>query len=153
MVARYEHWRPNAGQQNEMQFSDGTLRVIGLLWMLQEGTSLLLIEEPELSLNGEIIKQLPGIFSKISRKNKRQIIISTHSHELLSDSGIAPEETVVLLSVVGEGTKAETVAANKTNIELYKQGLTLAEVALPLVTPNDAVQLSMHFDGNGVGSR
>ena len=153
LVARYEHWRPNAGQQNEMQFSDGTLRVIGLLWMLQEGTSLLLIEEPELSLNGEIIKQLPGIFSKISRKNKRQIIISTHSHELLSDSGIAPEETVVLLSVVGEGTKAETVAANKTNIELYKQGLTLAEVALPLVTPNDAVQLSMHFDGNGVGSR
>jgi predicted ATPase len=152
LVARYEHWRPGAGQQNETQFSDGTLRAIGLLWMLQEGTSLLLIEEPELSLNNEIIKQLPGIFSRIARKNKRQMMISTHSYELLTDKGIAPEEIVVLTSA-GEGTKAEVVASDPTNVKLYKSGLTLAEIALPLAAPKDAEQLSLHFDDNGVGSK
>ena len=151
LVARYEHWRPGAGQQNETQFSDGTLRAIGLLWMLQEGTSLLLIEEPELSLNNEITKQLPGIFSKITQKNKRQMIVSTHSYELLSDKGIAPEEIVVLTSA-GEGTKAQLIASDPTNVKLYKSGLTLAEVALPLAAPKDAEQLSLHFDENGVES-
>jgi predicted ATPase len=153
LEALYEHWRPNAGQQNEIQFSDGTLRAIGLLWMLQEGTSLLLIEEPELSLNSEIIKQLPGIFSKISKRNKRQIIISTHSHELLSDRGIGPEETIVLSSAAGEGTKVAEVSLNPTNIDLYQSGLTLAEIALPMISPKGAVQLSLQFDDNGNGSK
>jgi len=149
LVARYEHWRPGAGQQNETQFSDGTLRAIGLLWMLQEGTSLLLIEEPELSLNNEIIKQLPGIFAKITRKNKRQMIISTHSNELLSDNGIAPEEIVILRSA-GEGTKAQILADDPTSVGLYKSGLTLAEIALPLASPKDAEQLSLNFDESGI---
>ena len=51
LAARHEHHRPNAGWQREEQFSDGTLRLIGLLWSLLEGDSLLLLEEPELSLN------------------------------------------------------------------------------------------------------
>jgi predicted ATPase len=50
LEAVYEHWRPNAGRQREDQFSDGTLRLIGLFWSLLEGDSPLLLEEPELSL-------------------------------------------------------------------------------------------------------
>jgi predicted ATPase len=46
LEAIYEHWRPDAGKQREEQFSDGTLRLIGLLWALQEGDGLLLLEEP-----------------------------------------------------------------------------------------------------------
>ncbi|MGL5193600.1 MAG: AAA family ATPase, partial [Chroococcales cyanobacterium] len=34
LEAVYEHWRPQAGKQREDQFSDGTLRLIGLLWAL-----------------------------------------------------------------------------------------------------------------------
>lgn len=34
LAALYTHWRPNAGWQREDQFSDGTLRLIGLLWAL-----------------------------------------------------------------------------------------------------------------------
>ncbi|RAQ41462.1 chromosome segregation protein SMC, partial [Arthrospira sp. O9.13F] len=49
LEAIYEHWRPQAGKQREDQFSDGTLRLIGLLWSLLESDSLLLLEEPELS--------------------------------------------------------------------------------------------------------
>jgi hypothetical protein len=54
LQALYSHWRPNAGLQREDQFSDGTLRLLGLLWALLEGDSLLLLEEPELSLNAGI---------------------------------------------------------------------------------------------------
>jgi predicted ATPase len=44
----YEHWRPNAGWQTEDQFSDGTLRLLGLLWVFLDGAAPLLLEEPEL---------------------------------------------------------------------------------------------------------
>ena len=36
LVGLYEHWRPNAARQSEAQFSDGTLRLLGLLWALLE---------------------------------------------------------------------------------------------------------------------
>jgi len=148
LIARYEHWRPDAGRQDESQFSDGTLRAIGLLWMLQEGTALLLIEEPELSLNGEIVKQLPAIISKVTRKNKRQMLISTHSYELLSDKGIAPEETIVL-KPDREGTIAYLASHDSATIEMIKSGMSIAEAVLPLTAPADSMQLSLQFDANG----
>ena len=46
LEARYSHFRPKAGWQREEHFSDGTLRLIGLLWILLDGDSLLLLEEP-----------------------------------------------------------------------------------------------------------
>jgi predicted ATPase len=45
LQALYSHWRPHAGWQQEDQFSDGTLRLIRLLWALLEGDALLLLEE------------------------------------------------------------------------------------------------------------
>lgn len=42
---KYEHWRPRGAWQSEERFSDGTLRLIGLLWAVQEGTRPLLLEE------------------------------------------------------------------------------------------------------------
>ena len=37
LQARYEHWRPQPARQTEQDFSDGTLRLVGLLWSLLEG--------------------------------------------------------------------------------------------------------------------
>jgi len=71
----YEHWRPQGAKQREDQFSDGTLRLLGLLWSLLEGDSLLLLEEPELSLNSGIIRKLPGLMYRIQRQKRRQVII------------------------------------------------------------------------------
>jgi predicted ATPase len=145
LIARYEHWRPDAGQQNEIQFSDGTLRAIGLLWALQEGTSLLLIEEPELSLNAEIVKEIPAMLSSVSRRNRRQIVVSTHSRDLLSDKGIAPEETIIL-KAEKEGTVLSLASDDSSVMALYESGLPIAEAALPQASPIDAVQLSINFD-------
>src|SRR6185312_11418750 len=85
LEAVYEHWRPNAGRQREDQFSDGTLRLIGLFWALLDGDAPLLLEEPELSLHSAIVSRLPGLFAALQRKRKRQIFVSTHSADLLSE--------------------------------------------------------------------
>ena len=37
---------PMQARQREDQFSDGALRLVGLLWTLLEGDALLLLEEP-----------------------------------------------------------------------------------------------------------
>ncbi|MGH9661447.1 MAG: AAA family ATPase, partial [Bryobacteraceae bacterium] len=92
LEALCQHWRPQAGRQREDQFSDGTLRLIGLLWSLLDGESPLLLEEPELSLHSEIVTRLPAFFNRVQRQRKRQIFVSTHSAELLADKGIGGEE-------------------------------------------------------------
>ena len=87
LEAMYEHWRPEAGWQREDQFSDGTLRLLGIMWSLLEGDSLLLLEEPELSLNEDIVRQIHKLLWSMQRqaKYRRQIFITTHSEALLED--------------------------------------------------------------------
>src|SRR5579871_1046078 len=43
LKARFKHWRVQGAWKRESQFSDGTLRLIGLLWALMEGDSMLLL--------------------------------------------------------------------------------------------------------------
>lgn len=141
----YEHWRPNAGWQTEDQFSDGTLRLLGLLWSFLDGTAPLLLEEPELSLHAGVIRHIPQMMARISRKAGRQILISTHSSELLSDEGIAPEE-VLMLAPSKEGTEVK-VAGNDQQIRaLLEGGTTIGEAVLPLTAPRRSEQLSMFGD-------
>lgn len=66
----YEHWRPKAGKQREDQFSDGTLRLIGLFWSLLETDTLLLLEEPELSLHAGIVQKLAGLIARLQQYKK-----------------------------------------------------------------------------------
>ncbi len=103
LEARYEHWRPRGGWQNEQELSDGTLRLIGLLWTLDQGAAPLLLEEPELSLHRDIIRQLPRLFAQAEQRTGRQILVSTHAEEMLADRGIDPSEILIL-----EPTKSET---------------------------------------------
>ena len=87
LEAVYEHWRPQGAKQQEDQFSDGTLRLVGLLWSLLESDALLLLEEPELSLNSGIVSRLPALIHRLRSKSKRegQVMLTTHSYDLLSD--------------------------------------------------------------------
>ena len=144
LEAIYEHWRPDAGKQRETQFSDGTLRLIGILWSLLEGNSLLLLEEPELSLNSGIISKLPGIMYRIqkSKKQKQQIILSTHSADLLSDQGIGGEE-VLVMTPTDKGTKVDLASDIEDIKLLLENGLSIADVALPLTIPDKIDKLSL----------
>lgn len=142
LEAVYEHWRPGAGKQREDQFSDGTLRLIGLFWSLLESDSLLLLEEPELSLNAGIVNQLPSLIYRLQRSRKRQVILSTHSADLLSDKGIGGEE-VLLMTPTSEGTKVESASSIKDISLLLEGGLSIADVALHRTIPTTVDQLSL----------
>lgn len=140
----YEHWRPQGAKQTEAELSDGTLRLIAFLWSLLEGDSLLLLEEPELSLHSSIVRELPGLMWKITNKKRRQVIISTHSHELLSDKSIDPKD-VFLLTPGKEGTKIAPASGHLHIINLLESGISMPDIVIPQTQPPNAPQLSL-FD-------
>ena len=138
LEAVYEHWRPKAGKQREDQFSDGTLRLIALLWSLQDGKSPLLLEEPELSLNASIVSKLAPMISRLQRQTKRQVVLSTHSPDLLSDKGIGGEEVLMLIPGP-EGTQVQVASSKEEINNLLEGGLSIADVVLPTTNPQKAL--------------
>jgi predicted ATPase len=149
LEALYKHWRPQGARQREDQFSDGTLRLLGLLWALLDSDSLLLLEEPELSLHTAIVRKLPGLIYRLQKERKRQVIISTHSHDLLSDKGIAPDE-VLLLDPTGEGTSVKQAASDKDICDLIEAGWSIGEAAFPRTESQyaDLQQLEFIFESS-----
>ncbi len=141
LQARYSHWRPNAGLQREDQFSDGTLRFLGLLWSLLEGDSVLLLEEPELSLNAGIVSQLAPFISRLQRSRRPQVFVSTHSDALLTEQGIDGGE-VLLLTPAREGTAVKIVSDIDEVQTLLEAGFTVGEAVLSRTRPEHAEQLS-----------
>lgn len=144
LIVSYEHWRSIDAKQYERDLSDGTLRLLGLLWSLFEGTGPLLLEEPEISLHSEVVRRLPEIVERInrSRKIKRQVVISTHSEDLLRDKGIAAEE-VLRLEPSKDGT--QIIETSNEDKAMIKAGLSVAEVILPKSAPKNIAQLSFAF--------
>ena len=142
---KYEHWRSQGAWQMEDQFSDGTLRLMGLLWSILDGTGPLLLEEPELSLHPGVIRYLPQMFARIQRRNRRQIIVSTHSSDLLQDSGIGLDEVLLLMPDRG-GTQVKPASEFQEIRDLLAGGLTLADAVIPFTQPKDAEQLTL-FEG------
>jgi predicted ATPase len=130
----YKHWRPRGARQQEDQFSDGTIRFIGLFWALLESEGLLLLEEPEMSLNDEIVRQIPALMHKLAGQQGRQAIVSTHSAALLSDAGIGLEE-VLLLVPDSEGTHIRPAASFDEARKLVEGGMNIGEAVLPLTSP------------------
>jgi predicted ATPase len=137
---RYRHWRPQGAWQTEDQFSDGTLRLLGLLWATLDGYGPLLLEEPELSLHPEVIRYIPQMFARIQRRSGRQIILSTHSSDLLRE-GVGMNE-VVLLEPGEEGTTAKLAGTLADVREMLEGGINLAEIVMPKTRPAHAEQLS-----------
>ncbi len=144
LEAVYEHWRPKAGKQTEEQFSDGTLRLIGLLWSLQEGDGLLLLEEPELSLNSAIVSQIPALIHKLIRPKRRQVILSSHSADLLNDRGISLDE-ILLLEPTSEGTVIRIASGIPEVRGMLDGGMTPAAAILPRTKPKNINQLTLGF--------
>jgi predicted ATPase len=138
---RYEHWRPQAAWQAEDQFSDGTLRLLGLLWSTLDGSGPLLLEEPELSLHPDVVRYVPQMLARIQRRSGRQVLISTHSTDLLEDEGIGLDE-VLLLIPGAEGTSVKRGSEFKEIEALLDGGSTLADAILPKTRPADARQLT-----------
>ena len=143
LQARYEHWRPQPARQDEQDFSDGTLRLIGLLWSLLEGkrdAGPVLLEEPELSLHSSVVRQLPTILSRVRRSGGPQVLLTTHATDVLEDPGLGKDE-VVLLTPAAEGTVAKTAASIADVQPLLDAGVSLADILTPRTAPAEVQDL------------
>lgn len=129
LQAHYSHWRSNEEGQHEDQFSDGVLRLIGLLWSLLEKDSIVLLEEPELSLNIGIVSQLAPSISRLQRSRGSQVLVSTQSDVLLIEPGIDGRE-VLLLIPEKEGTVVKIASDVDYIRALLKAGLTAGEAVI-----------------------
>jgi predicted ATPase len=143
LKVNFKHWRDKGAWQREKQFSDGTLRLIGLLWSLMEGDSLLLLEEPELSLNEEIVRRLPRLIPLVLKSGRypdRQVVITTHSEALLSDLSIGAESVIRFVSTK-EGTAVSP--ANEKERLMLKSGFSVGQALLPAVKPDGVEHLAL----------
>lgn len=144
LEARFTHWRVHGAWQKEDQFSDGTLRLIGLLWALQEKEGLLLLEEPELSLNDGIVEHIPLMIDRVLRDRKkrlstRQVLISTHSEVLLTQ--VTDAQGVLLIEPGGNGSTVRPPLQDE--LDAMEHGLNPAEVLLPKTRPQTLDQLGL----------
>jgi predicted ATPase len=142
LIGRYEHWRKHDARQDEAQFSDGTLRLLGLLWAVLDGRGPLLLEEPELSLHPAVVRHIPRLFANVQRSGGRQILVSTHSRDLLADESIGLDE-VLVLQPSREGTAVRLAAEYDDIATLVDGGLPLSEALLPRTSPTRIEQLSL----------
>ena len=140
LKGRYRHWRGQGAWQTEEELSDETLRLLGLLWAVLDGSGPLLLEEPELSLHPEVVRLLPQLFTRIQTRGKRQILVSSHSAELLHDTGIGLDE-VVLLEPGEEGTRLGGADSIPFVRQLLDGGSRMSEIVLKRTRPADVEQL------------
>lgn len=141
---KHKNWRSRGTWQMEEQFSDGTLRLMGLLWALLDGNGPLLLEEPELSLHPEIVRYIPEMFARIQHRSGRQILLSTHSTDLLLSEGIGLDEVLLLQpgEQPGTGTLIRAASSIDRAAELLEYGSPLPEVVIPETSPKEAQQLT-----------
>lgn len=139
---KYRHWRQHGAWQSEEHFSDGTLRLFGLLWAVTDGTGPLLLEEPELSLHPEVVRYIPQMFAQVQRRTRRQILVSSHSVEILGDEGVGLDE-VVILSPRSEGTAAALAIEDTRVTAMVNAGVNLSEALAAVTRPTEASQLAL----------
>lgn len=138
LIAGYKNWRSQPAKQNESDFSDGTLRLIGLLWSIIKAPAnpgVLLLEEPELSLNNAVVRMLPTVLAQVRRSSDLQILVSTHAPEILNDEGVSTRE-VLVLRATDDGTRADLLAALPEVADL-ELGLSMSDVVDGLIAPRD----------------
>lgn len=149
LFAKYHHWRAQPVGQSEAHFSDGTLRLLGLLWAAGEKEpGPLLLEEPELSLHDAIIEQLVPMLTKMQRRSGRQLLVTTHSEVLLNAPGIGLHE-VHRLVPTDNGTLVETAIDNEELKAMVDKGVDVGSAILPKARPQGIEQLSLFDVGVG----
>lgn len=131
-------------KQDEILMSDGTLRLLGLLWSIYEKSSkssILLIEEPELSLHTEIINHLPRLLHEIQRTQKVQVFITTHSQEMLREP--ITSENVFGIYFKDKGSQIQSIRDWKEFQVLEESGFTLSESSNKVIKKSFSNQLPL----------
>ena len=110
------------------RLTDGTLRFLALLTILCHPTPppLVCIEEPELGLHPDVIHQIAKLLIEASQRT--QIIVTTHSAELIDHLWEDPESVVVCERYPDTGTEFNRL--KKEELESYLERYKLGELWL-----------------------
>lgn len=130
LEGRYTNWRQAGARQDERDFSDGTLRLIGLLWSLVEVGSkraAVLLEEPELSLHPSVVRVLPRVLARVQRRNGPQVLLTTHSPDLLADETVGLDE-VLELEPTPDGTVGHVLSGVPSLVQDWEDGIPLSDI-------------------------
>lgn len=104
-----------------------------MLWALQDDAGPLLLEEPEWSLHTGILERLAPFIAQMQRKGGgRQVLITTHSEQVLSDPGIAPEELLLIVPADKGGSDIMPAIRFSVIEKAMRAGLTAGQAAQPL---------------------
>lgn len=143
LEARYIHWRERGARQQEEQFSDGTLRLIGFLYALLDCKGTILLEEPESNLHSAIVSHFPEFISRMQRGKKelRQVIVTTHSYDMLSSPGIGRDD-ILLLTPSLDGTLLRNVDEVKDVKDVLEAGMSAADAIINYTAPSEVSKLS-----------
>ena len=93
------------GVYSHEQFSEGTLRLLGMLFglaTLPRTTSIVLIEEPEAFLQASVVRSMSSFPAEVAMTHDVQMVISTHSPELIDSELVLPSQVLVLRPEDGE---------------------------------------------------
>lgn len=112
--------------------SDGTLRALGVLVALFQGNRdyspmLVGIEEPETALHPAASAALREALTRAS--GQTQVIVTSHSPDLLDDQGLGPE---AFLAVISEGGETRIAPLDEASRETMRQQLFSAGELLRL---------------------
>jgi predicted ATPase len=105
-------------------------------------------EEPELSLHPAVVRTLPSVLARAQRTTKAQVLLTTHSPELLLDEGVRPDE-VLILKPTDDGTEGDIVSGIADAMELIDSGLSLVDIVLPRSEPPEIYALAEVSMGEG----
>lgn len=125
-----------SGVYSHEQFSEGTLRLLGLLFdlaTLPRDTSVVLIEEPETFLQASVVRSLPSLLAEVAMNRDVQMVISTHSPELIDSELVLPSQVLMLRSENGETTGQLLSESNDPRIK------AVVSAGLPKTQGIDAV--------------
>ena len=107
------------------------------------------MEEPELSLHRDVITQLPRLLAQAAQRTGRQVVVSTHAAEMLSDRGIDPSE-IWLLEPTEHETKVVLGSDRPELTNAAKAKIPLGKIVTGLTKPKEIEQLSLPV-GQGSG--
>ncbi|MFT6921708.1 MAG: AAA15 family ATPase/GTPase [Crocinitomicaceae bacterium] len=100
------------------QLSDGTRRILTIIDSVYHATDIILIEEPELGIHPHQLSQLLDFLAEMSEK--KQIIISTHSPDVLDSIGIDSLEKINIVEMnSGQTTVHKLTDEQKEKAKIY----------------------------------
>jgi predicted ATPase len=118
-----QRWGKNELKFDAFNMSKGTLRALGILLAVYQRTQpfLMVIEEPEASLHPGAVSTILDVLRNAA--SRMQVIITTHSPEVLDSEWISDESIRFVTWAEGKTTVSDLTESSRTAIRKHLMGV------------------------------